>query len=136
MKKPSKDRLIVKEGSVSSEIQIPKYDLWDLSFKQFKEIVIDVFLKHTPFKKRALRKKVLKFKDDKAFDYYKCSSYNCYFNYMGRKYNLYLGYPPLLVMIKDEDKNYSLDEYMAIPKYEDIEECVKGFIENEAKNKK
>lgn len=132
MKKVNNKRLIVKEGSVSSEIQIPKYNLWDLSFKQFKEIVIAVFLKYTPFKKRAL-KKVLKFKDDKAYDYYKCGSYNCYFNYMGRKYKLYLGYPPLLIFIKDEDKNYSLAEYMTIPRYEDIEECVKGFIENEKK---
>ena len=133
MKKVNNKRLIVKEGSVSSEIQIPKYNLWDLSFNQFKEIVIAVFLKYTPFTKRALQQKFLIFKDDKSYDYYKCGSYNCYFNHMGRRYNLYLGYPPLLIFIKDEDKKYSLAEYMAIPRYEDIEECVKGFIQNETK---
>ena len=114
---------------MTDKIEIPKDDLWELTFKHFKKLVIAVFLKYTPFTKRALKHKVLRFKDEKAKDYYKCACYHCYFNYMGIEHCLWLGYPPLTIMIR-ENRMYQLEEYRAIPRYEDIEECVKDFIES------
>lgn len=104
-----------------------EYNFNELTFKQFKELVINACFNNLLIKKEIL-KEYLKFKDEKAFEYNfdRCESYICYFKFNGIEYKLVYICPPASCWIVKMD--CTLEEYMKKIEYKNIEDCIRSFL--------
>lgn len=97
---------------------------YEYTFKEFKVEVIRIMQNYSMLKLSVL-KQVLKFHNDKAYDYYKCGSYQCWFPFKGEEYTLYYGFPPCIVVIYKSKDGFPYREQHL----DDLEQCIKDFFE-------